>query len=278
MIVNKDLNSVDSTLKKWMTAIRYLHMAERSAPSSAKNLLPPLPIDSLQSTQLAPTFYPRTVRHLSRIMSNRHITTLREQVYLLSELLERELKFLITGAELSTVFWREGSRAHGMIAGHLHALDSPDPLHPGRPGLADHILEDHVVRFCLQAEQERQPVTFSDVIDYLGEKSVVVDRFWVYQFVSRHRQMLAVQRAQHLEEDRHDVPADDIRVYFESISGQITSIPSAFQKNADETRVGSAKHMSPPDVIVASGTKPGSVPIPEIRDDAQLSWPISFSD
>jgi hypothetical protein len=45
MIVNKDLNSSDPTLKKWMTAIRYLHMAKRSAPSSEKNLLPPLPID-----------------------------------------------------------------------------------------------------------------------------------------------------------------------------------------------------------------------------------------
>jgi hypothetical protein len=48
MIVNKDFNSADPTLKKWMTAIRYLHMAKRSASSSAKNLIPPLPIDFLQ--------------------------------------------------------------------------------------------------------------------------------------------------------------------------------------------------------------------------------------
>jgi hypothetical protein len=45
---------------------------------------------------------------------------------------------------------------------------------------------------------------------------------------------------------------------------QLTSIPSAFFWSADEIRVGSAKHMSPPDVIVASGTKPGSVTILEI--------------
>jgi hypothetical protein len=82
--------------------------------------------------------------------------------------------------------------------------------------------------------------------------------------------MLAVQRAKYLEKDRHDVSTDNFRVYFESISAQLTSIPSAFQKNADGARVGSAKHMSTPDVIVASGTKPGSVTIPEIRDDAQL--------
>jgi hypothetical protein len=115
------------------------------------------------------------------------------------------------------------------------------------------------------------------MIDYLGEKSIVVDQFWVYWFVSRHSQMLAVQQAKYLEKDRHDVPADDIRVYFESISARLTSIPSAFQKNADETRVGSAKHMSPPDMIVASGTKPGSVIIPEIRDDAQLTLLTTIS-
>jgi hypothetical protein len=65
-----------------------------------------------------------------------------------------------------------------MIAEHLHAIDSPDPLHPGRPGLVDHTLEDDVVRFCLRRQQERQLVTFPDVFDDLREKSIVVDRFW----------------------------------------------------------------------------------------------------
>jgi hypothetical protein len=52
-------------------------------------------------------------------MGNPHITTLREQVYLLSEILEQKLKVSITGAELSTVFGRKGSWAHGTIAEHL---------------------------------------------------------------------------------------------------------------------------------------------------------------
>jgi hypothetical protein len=39
--------------------------------------------------------------------------------------------------------------------------------------------------------------------------------------------------------------------------------------NADETRLGSAEHISPPDVIVASGTKLGSVTVLENQDDAQ---------
>jgi hypothetical protein len=83
-------------------------------------------------------------------MGNLHITTLREQVDLLSEISERKLKVSITGADLSTVFGRKGSWAYGVIAEHLHALNSPDPSHPGRPGLVDHTLEDHVVRFCLR--------------------------------------------------------------------------------------------------------------------------------
>jgi hypothetical protein len=36
-----------------------------------------------------------------------------------------------------------------MIAEHLHALDSPDLFHPGRPGLVDQTLEDDIMRFCL---------------------------------------------------------------------------------------------------------------------------------
>jgi hypothetical protein len=55
MIVNKDLNSGDPTLKKWMTAIRYLHMAKRPVQPEAP--LPPLPIESLQWAQLARTFH-----------------------------------------------------------------------------------------------------------------------------------------------------------------------------------------------------------------------------
>jgi hypothetical protein len=67
--------------------------------------------------------------------------------------------------------------------------------------------------------------------------------------------MLVVQRVQYLEKDRHDVSADDIRVYFESISAQLTSIPSAFFWNVDETRVRSAKYISPPDVIIVENGK-----------------------
>jgi hypothetical protein len=57
--------------------------------------------------------------------------------------------------------------------------------------------------------------------------------------------MLGVQRVKYLEKDRHDVSADNIRVYFETTRAQLTLIPSAFQKNADETQMGSAKPCRP---------------------------------
>jgi hypothetical protein len=66
-------------------------------------------------------------------------------------------------------------------------------------------------------------------------------------------------------------------VYFESISAQLASISSELFWNANEIRVGSAKHMSPLDVIIASGTKSGPVTIKEIRDDAQLTLLTAIS-
>jgi hypothetical protein len=92
------------------------------------------------------------------------MTTLQEQINPLSKILERELRLSITGAELSTVFGRKGLWAYGVIAEHLNQLDSPDNLHPRRARLIDIPLEDDEMRFCLQCQQERQPVTFSDVI------------------------------------------------------------------------------------------------------------------
>jgi hypothetical protein len=71
-----------------------------------------------------------------------------------------------------------------------------------------------------------------------------------------------------LEKDRHDMSPDDIKQYFETLKAQIRSIPSAFVWNADEMRFGCPRKTSPPKAIVAINIKPGSVTIPEVRDDA----------
>jgi hypothetical protein len=73
------------------------------------------------------------------------------------------------------------------------------------------------------------------------------------------------------EENRHDVSPDDVKQYFETLSIPVRSIRSAFVWNKDETRVKCPKETSPPELIVALNTKLGSVTIPEVRDDAQLT-------
>jgi hypothetical protein len=83
--------------------------------------------------------------------------------------------------------------------------------------------------------------------------------------VQRQKQRLCLQTAKIFEKDWHDVSPDDIKQYIETLSVQIKSIPSAFVWNTDETRVGCSNKTSPPEVIIAINTKPGSVTIPEVR-------------
>jgi hypothetical protein len=102
-------------------------------------------MDSLQWTQLGSKFDPRTVRRIDRIMGNLQMTTLREQVYFFPEILERELKLLITRAEFSIVVGRQGSWAYEMIAEYIHQVDPPDRLDPGRRRLVHVPLEDGAI-------------------------------------------------------------------------------------------------------------------------------------
>jgi hypothetical protein len=115
------------------------------------------------------------------------------------------------------------------------------------------------------------------VIDYLAEKSIFVNRFWVSCFVRRHSDKLAVQRAKPLEKERHEVSAEDLKAYLERITAHLTSTPSECFWNVHEIGVGPAKHMSPPDVTVASEMKRGSVTVPDIRDEAQLTLLTAIS-
>jgi hypothetical protein len=96
--------------------------------------------------------------------------------------------------------------------------------------------------------------------------------------VHRYSDKLAVRRVKYLENERHEVSAEDSRACFANLTAHLTSSPSQFFWIADDIRVGSAKHMSHPDVIVASGTKQSSVIVPEIRDDAQLTLLLVISE
>jgi hypothetical protein len=105
------------------------------------------------------------------------------------------------------------------------------------------------------------------MINLLAVQDVNVDRFWVRTFIMQHKEQLCFQKARILEKDRHHVSPDEVRSYFDTVAGQFKAIPSPFVWNVSETKVGCPKRMAQPEVIVAANTKPGSVTVPEERDD-----------
>jgi hypothetical protein len=80
-----------------------------------------------------------------------------------------------------------------------------------------------------------------------------------------------------LEKDRHDVSADEVRSYFDTVACQLKAIPLPFVWNVDKMRVGCPKRIAQTEVIVATNTEPGSVTVPEERDDAQLTLLTAIS-
>jgi hypothetical protein len=155
-----------------------------------------------------------------------------------------------------------------MIYEYLHQLFSSHALHPGRPRLVSEDLKAEIVRFCLTRQHDEASVTVFGMINLLAVQDVNVDRFWVRNFVMRHKEQLHFQKARVPEKNRHDVPPDEVKSYFDTVAGQLEAIPSPFVSNVDETRVGCPKRIAQPEVIVATNTKPGSVTVPEERDDA----------
>jgi hypothetical protein len=93
----------------------------------------------------------------------------------------------------------------------------------------------------------------------------------------RHKEQLCFQKARVLEKDGHNVSPDEVRSYFDTVTGQLKAIPSPFVWNVDETRLGCPKRIAQSEVIVAANTKPGSVTVPEARDDAQFTLLTAIS-
>jgi hypothetical protein len=115
------------------------------------------------------------------------------------------------------------------------------------------------------------------MINILTIQEVNVDRFWIRNFVMRHKEQLCLQKARVLEKDRYNVFPDEVRSYFDAVASQLKVIPSPFVWNVDETMVGCPKRIAQPEVIVATNTKPGSVTMPEERDDPQLTLLTAIS-
>jgi hypothetical protein len=87
----------------------------------------------------------------------------------------------------------------------------------------------------------------------------------------------AFRRYQTSKKDRCDVSPDEIRQCFGALGDQVKSIPSPFVWNLDEARTKCPKKIAPPEVIVTTNMKVGSVVVPEARDETQLTMFTAIS-
>jgi hypothetical protein len=105
---------------------------------------------------------------------------------------------------------------------------------------------------------ENDTVTVQDAIDFMNQNGLQIDRFWVYRFIKRNGEALKKQTAKLLEKERDEVSEQHSKSHSDAIVLHLQKVPSLFAWNADETRLGSPKRLSPPEVIVAKDTQPGS--------------------
>jgi hypothetical protein len=203
--------------------------------------------------------------------------SLRHQVSELAGTIRQEISIDITDAEPSRLFGHSGGWAQGMITRHLHEITSANPVARGRPRLVESEGEKSLIQFCLKRQAEKRPASVEDVIEFMGESGVQVDRFWGNRFVVRNSGTLTLRQATYLEEDRHTVVADDLKRYFDCAANHLQTIPSQFVWNPDETRVGAPKKQKAPRVTVSVETGPEPITVPESRDDSQLTLLTAIS-
>jgi hypothetical protein len=244
-----------------------------SRPTSKKLpiLLPPTPLSNLYWFKLLGLFHERTIRKISRDLASFEFESLRERVFVPAQTIRQDNFTNIKDAELSQLFGYSGGRAQGMIPRHFHQVQVDNPVSRGRPRLAESERATNLIVFCLKRQAEKQPVSVENVIDFMRESGVQVDRFWVHRFLKRNVDTLALREASFLEKDRHNVITDDLKRYFHCVESQIRTVPSPFAWNTDETRVGAPTKQQAPRVIIAAHTGPEVITVPEIRDDSRLA-------
>jgi hypothetical protein len=190
-------------------------MAKKFGKRTSTLLLPPIPFDCLNFGTLSDRLDTRAIRHIAPISRNLRSDRLSEQVWFLLTLLRLDLGVYVRDAELSSVFHHTGSWAAGMTSDYKNALQHLSRTGPGRPNLVEPGLEHEFIQFCLPRQRERIPVTLSAVIDYLAQKSITADRWWVARFVECHEAEPTVQKASVLENLRHKAAANNAKRYFD---------------------------------------------------------------
>jgi hypothetical protein len=187
------------------------------------------------------------------------------------------MKVPLMEAELSQFFGHAQGLAQRMISRYLQYIGSEKPIARSRPIAAESDGEQRLVQCCLPRQAENDPVTIQDAIDFMNQNGLQIDRFWVYRFIKRNGETFTKQTAILSEKERREVSEQNIKSYSDAIVLHLQKVPSVFVWDAAETRVGSAKRRSSPEVIAAKDIQPGSVIVADERDDGQLTLLTAIS-
>jgi hypothetical protein len=114
---------------------------------------------------------------------------------MLANTLRNNMQIQIIDVELSTFFGHYGGWTQEMITRHLHSANSENPTGRGRPKAIDCDKEKKFIQFCLVRQSEKNLVTVQDVIDFLHDNWVHIDRLWVQRFAERNNKTLTSQQA-----------------------------------------------------------------------------------
>jgi hypothetical protein len=90
-------------------------------------------------------------------------------------------------------------------------------------------------------------------------------------FVERNAEMLALGQANFIEEDRHNVPIDDLRRSFDCIADYLKTMTPPFVFNAAEGIAGAPKKLQAAHLIVSARTGPEPTTVLEMSDDSHLT-------
>jgi hypothetical protein len=78
----------------------------------------------------------------------------------------------------------------------------------------------------LDATAKRVPVTISDMIDYLAQRPITVDRWWVACLIEWHEIELMAHKASVPDRPRHEVAPGNLKQYFDVLTKEYRSILS----------------------------------------------------
>jgi hypothetical protein len=194
-----------------------------------------MPIEALNWSAIDETCGTRIQERISGDLSEFEVRSLREQGYLMNNIVRTDPAIQITDRQLNRPFHHSGGWAQGMIAQHLAQFQSDNQIRRGRREVSESDTEHKLIQFCLQRQAEKKPVTAQGAIDFMNEHHIPGDRFWVRRFLGRNQAVFSFQKERFLGKERHEVSEEDSKRYFEALTTHLQKFPSLFVWNADET-------------------------------------------